>query len=106
MHRFVFGFILVLVTAGTVYSADDMVTRATKLFEKRHYEEAAGLLRSETSSLAPRGQGTANLLMGMIFFKNAVLHADLYQASASATQDYLKKLSAAQRTDRSRFVDL
>ena len=106
MFRFVFGFILVFVTAGTVSSADDVVTRATRLFEKRHYEDAAGLLRSEASSLAPGGQGTANLLLGMIYFKNAVLHADLYQASTSASQDYLKKLSAAQRTDRSRFVDL
>src|SRR3990170_4537521 len=102
MHRFVIGFILVLVTAETVYSADDVMTRATRLFEKRHYEEAAGLLRSEASSIASGGQGAANLLLGMIYFKNAVLHADLYQASASATQDYLKKLSAAQRQDRSR----
>lgn len=106
MKRFLSISVLMIGMTTLVHAADDAVARATKLYEKRHYEEAAGLLRYESASIAPAAHGAANLLLGMIHLKNAMLHADLYQASVSATQDYLKKLSAAQRSDRSRFIDL
>lgn len=98
MKQFLF-FIVLIGVATSAPAADDAVARATKLFEKRHYDEAAGMLRAES---AP----AAHLLLGMIHLKNAMLHADLYQTALAASQDYLKKLSSGQRTDRSRFVDL
>jgi tetratricopeptide (TPR) repeat protein len=103
------GFLLslvILMAAAQAFAADDGVTRAMKLYEKRHYHEAAGMLRAGSASIEQVKKGSANLALGMIYFKNAVLHRELYQAAVTASQDYLKKLSAAQGKDRSRFVDL
>ena len=101
-------FLLSILLAGTAqaYAADDVVTRAMRLYEKRHYDEAARMLRSESASIEPGKKGNANLALGMTYFKNAVLHRDLYQAANVTSQDYLKKLSAVQGENRSRFVDL
>jgi tetratricopeptide (TPR) repeat protein len=95
-----------LIAAAQAFAADDVVTRAMKMYEKRHYHEAARMLRRENASIEPGKRGSANLALGMVYFKNAVLHRELYQATLVASQDYLKKLSAAQGKDRSRFVDL
>ncbi len=65
-----------------------------------------GASAAEGASIEQGKKGSANLVLGMIYFKNAVLHRELYQAAVAASQDYLKKLSAAQGKDRSRFVDL
>jgi tetratricopeptide (TPR) repeat protein len=103
------GFFLstvILIASGQTFAADDVVTRGMKLYEKRHYNEAARLLRAETASIEQPKKGNANLALGMICFKNAVFHRELYQAALVASQDYLKKLSAVQGKDRSRFVDL
>jgi tetratricopeptide (TPR) repeat protein len=97
---------VILLAAAHAFAADDVVTRAMKLYEKRHYHEAARMLRAESASIEQGKKGSANLVLGMVYFKNAVLHRELYQAAAAASQDYLKKLSAAQGKDRSRFVDL
>ena len=97
---------VILMAAVQAFAASDGVTRAMKLYERRHYHEAARMLRAESASIEPGKKGSANLVLGMIYFKNAVLHRDLYQAAVAASQDYLKKLSAAQGKDRSRFVDL
>jgi tetratricopeptide (TPR) repeat protein len=64
------------------------------------------VLREEGGSVEQGKKGAADLALGMIYLKNAALHRDLYQAALATSQDYLKKLSAAQGKDRSRFVDL
>jgi hypothetical protein len=97
---------VILIAAAHAFAADDVVTRAMKLYEKRHYDEAARMLRAESASIEQAKKASANLALGMIYFKNAVLHRELHQAALVASQDYLKKLSAAQGKDRSRFVDL
>ena len=97
---------MIILTASQAVAVDDVLTRAVKLYEKRHYGEAAGLLRSNAASLGQAKQGQVNLALGMTYFKNAVLHRELYLASAWASQDYLKKLSALRGSSRSRFVDL
>ena len=97
---------IILITAAQASAADDVVTRAMKLYEKRHYVEAASVLREETGSVEQGKKGAANLALGMIYLKNATLHRELYQAALGASQDYLKKLSAAQGRERSRFADL
>ncbi len=96
---------LVLLTAVQVSAADDAVTKAMKLYEKQHYEDAAAVLRSDAASIDQPRQGTANLTLGMVYFKNALLHRELFQAAASASQDCLKKLAAARGPARSHFVD-
>ena len=97
---------IILIAAVQAFAADDAVTRAMKLYEKRHYGEAASMLRKGSASIEQGKKGAANLALGMIYFKNAVLHRELYHAAVVASQDYLKKLSTAQGRDRSRFVDL
>ncbi len=91
------------VTAAA-FGADDAVTRATKLYEKRHYGEAVSLLRAESGSIDQSRLGAVNLVLGMAYLKNAQLHRELQHAAATASQDYLKKL-AAERQSRSRYVD-
>ena len=98
--------LIILITATQVFAADDVVTRAMKLYEKRHYDEATRMLRADSASIEQSKNGAADLALGIIYFKNAVLHRELYQAAVLASQDYLKRLSAAQDKDRSRFVDL
>ena len=107
MGRFVLFLVsMSLMVATQASAADDVMTKAVKLYEMRHYDEAAGLLRASTASLGQAKQGPANLALGMTYFKNALLHRELYLASAWASQDYLKKLSALRGSSRSRFVDL
>jgi tetratricopeptide (TPR) repeat protein len=107
MGRFgVFLSSIILIAAALVFAADDVVTHAMKLYEKRHYDEAASMLRADSASIDQGKEGSANLALGMIYLKNAVLHRELYQAAVVASQDYLKRLSVAQGPDRSRFVDL
>ncbi len=77
-----------------------------KLYERRHYDEAAVALRAGLPSVEQSRQGAAYLTLGMIYLKNAELHRELYRESLAVHLDYLKKLSAAQGRDRSRFVDL
>jgi tetratricopeptide (TPR) repeat protein len=106
MKRFIFFFVLCMHTAASAYSADDAVSRAMKLYERRHYDEAAVALRADLPSVEQGRQDAAYLTLGMIYLKNAELHRELYQESLSVHLDYLKKLSAAQGKDRSRFADL
>ena len=107
MARFgVFLSLIILIAAAQVFAADDVVTRAMKLYEKRHYNEAARMLREDNASFDQDKKGSANLALGMIYFKDAVLHRELYQAAVVTSKDYLKRLSVARGPDRSRFVDL
>ena len=92
--------------SAPAFSADDAVTRAMKLYEKRHYTEGAAGLRAELGSIEPAKQAAAQLTLGMLYLKNAEFHRDLYQTSAAATLDYLRKLAADQGKNRSRYVDL
>jgi tetratricopeptide (TPR) repeat protein len=102
----IFFLSIILITAMQAFGADDVVTRTMKLYEKRHYDEAARMLRADVASIEQGKKGSANLALGMIYFKNAVFHRELYQAAIVVSQDYLKKLSAAKGKDRSRFAGL
>ena len=105
MKRLIFFLFICTLTASPAYSADDAVSRAMKLYERRHYVEAAAL-RGNLASVEQGRQGAAYLTLGMIYLKNAELHRELYRESLSVNLDYLKKLSAIRGKDRSRFVDL
>jgi tetratricopeptide (TPR) repeat protein len=98
--------IIMLIAATHAFAADEAVTKAMKLYEKRHYADAATTLRADLPTIERDKQGTAQLTLGMIYLKNAELHRDLYQESLTAHLDYLKKLSSTQGKSRSRFVDL
>lgn len=87
------------------HAADDPVSQAMKLYEKRRYEEAAALLRPAMAALDASRQGNANLMLGMIYMKGSELYRELYQSSLAASQDYLKRLTAAQGRTRSRYAN-
>lgn len=106
MRRFVLLHVAAIVAVATAYAADDAVTRAMKLYDKRHYDEAVNALRGDVASIEPAKQGAAHLALGMAYFRNAVLHRELYRAAGSLTRDFLQTVSATRGKDRSRFVDL
>ncbi len=97
---------LAVLAAAPAYAADDAVTVAMRLHEKRHYEDAARTLRPALSSLAPARQGAAHLTLGIIYLMNAELHHELHRAGVAAQLGYLRKLAAARGQDGSRFADL
>src|SRR5262245_26717426 len=86
------------------HAADDPVTAAMKLYEKRRYEQAARLV--EDARLDGERGAQAQLLLGMIYLKNADLHAAFARTAAAAELDYLDKLSKAGGEARSRYARL
>ena len=48
---------ILLISATQAFAADDMVTRAMKSYEKRHYNEAARTLRAEGASIEQGKKG-------------------------------------------------
>jgi len=68
---------IILIIVAQASASDDGVTRAMKLYEKRHYVEAANVLREESGSVEQGRKGPADLTLGMIYLKNAALHRDL-----------------------------
>jgi len=104
MRRFFVVVILGIAMTAPALAADDVVTKAMKLYEKRHYTEAALSLTNDLAGIDKGRQGLANLALGMIYLKNSMLHRELHQAALGVSQDYLRKLAAAQGQARSRFV--
>ncbi len=107
MGRFgLFLLSILLIPTLEALAGDDGMTRALRLYEKSHYDEAARILRADGASIEPGMKGSPNLALGTIYFKNAVLHSELYQTAVGASQDYLKRLVAAKGKNRSCFADL
>src|SRR2546427_5383957 len=90
-----------LAVSVPAYSADDPVTAALKLYEKRRYEQAARMLEG-VKDIAPQGQ----LVLGMIYLRNADLHEVLARTAAAAELDYLDKLLNNSSEGRSRYARL
>src|SRR5438552_460306 len=101
--RPLFSLILLTVVLGVctpAWGADDPVPAAMKLYEKRRYEQAARMLEG-VKDIAPQGQ----LVLGMIYLRNADLHEVLARTAAAAELDYLaagvpdEALAVAQAAD-------
>ena len=82
-------------------AGDEPVNAAMKLYEKRRYEQAARLLEG-VKDIAPQGQ----LVLGMIYLRNADLHEALARTAAAAQLDYLDKLLKHSPEGRSRYARL
>src|SRR5882724_10436784 len=87
--------------SAAAWGADDPVPAAMKLYEKRRYEQAARLLEG-VKDIAPQGQ----LVLGMIYLRNADLHEVLARTAAAAELDYLDKLLKASAEGHSRYARL
>jgi tetratricopeptide (TPR) repeat protein len=104
MKRLTVLILVAVLASGQAFGADDSLTKAMKLYEKRHYTEAAQTLRRDAAGIDRNKQGLANLALGMIYLKNAILHRELHQVALAVSQDYLRRLAAAQGSAKSRFV--
>src|SRR5918996_5738687 len=94
-------FTLISLTLAFGAAADEPVSAAMKLYEKRRYEQAARLLESAKDS-GPQAQ----LVLGMIYLRNADLHEAFARAAAAAELDYLDKLVRVGGEGRSRYARL
>src|SRR5467141_4814005 len=98
---FVIALALGLGASAAAWGADDPVPAAMKLYEKRRYEQAARMLEG-VKDIAPQGQ----LVLGMIYLRNADLHEVLARTAAAAELDYLDKLLNNSSEGRSRYARL
>jgi tetratricopeptide (TPR) repeat protein len=89
---------------GTASGADDPVTAAMKLYEKRRYEQAGRLL--EDARFDGERGAQAQLVLGMIYLRSADLHEAFARTAAAAQLDYLDKLSKTGGEGRSRYARL
>ncbi len=103
--RFLISF-LILLSAAQAPAGEDAATRAMKLYEKRHFAEAASMLRTSLPSLDPARQAAAQLTLGMSYLRNADLHERLYRQSLAVHLEYLRKIAAGHGKNRSRFANL
>ncbi|TMG95568.1 MAG: hypothetical protein E6H72_00205 [Betaproteobacteria bacterium] len=89
-----------LVASAPAYGADDPVGAAMKLYEKRRYEQAARLLEDALARPDAERRAQAQLVLGMIYLRNADLHEALARTAATAELDYLDKLLMTRTEDR------
>jgi tetratricopeptide (TPR) repeat protein len=87
-------------------AADDPIVAATKLYEKRRYEQAARTLEDALPRLDAARRGEAQILLAISYLQDAELHAAFARAAAAAELDYLGKLVGAGGEDRSRYARL
>jgi hypothetical protein len=97
---------LALVASAPVHSADDPVDAAMKLYEKRRYEQAARMLEDALARPDAERRAQAQLVLGMIYLRNADLHEAFARTAAAAELDYLDKLLKTGSGDRSRYARL
>jgi len=88
------------------YGADESLGAAMKLYEKRRYEQAARVLEGAVGRLDGDTRAQAQLVLGMIYLRDADLHETLARTAAAAELDYLDKLLKAGAGDRSRYARL
>lgn len=103
-------FVMALAAAPGVSAApggaDDPLSAATKLYEKRRYEQAARLLEGALPRLDAARRAQAQLVLGTIYLRNADLHEAFLRTAAAAELDYLDKLLKAGGEGRSRYARL
>ena len=97
---------LALGLSAPAYGADDPVDAAMKLYEKRRYEQAARMLEGALARPDEGRRAQAQLVLGMIYLRNADLHEALARTAATVELDYLDKLLKTRTEDRSRYARL
>src|SRR5437773_7131624 len=103
---FVVALAVALGVSARARGADDPVGAAMKLYEKRRYEQAARLLEEALARLEAERRPQAQLVLGMIYLRNADLHEAFARTAAAAELDYLDKLLRTRTEDRSRYARL
>ena len=103
---FVVSLALGLSLSAPARGADDPVDAAMKLYEKRRYEQATRVLEDALARLDAERRARAQLVLGMIYLRNADLHEALARTAAAAELDYLDKLLKTSSEGRSRYARL
>ena len=103
---FVIAVAVALSTSAPVRGADDPLGAAMKLYEKRRYEQAGRILEDALARLDAERRAQAQLVLGMIYLRNADLHEALARTAAAAELDYLDKLLKTSSEGRSRYARL
>ncbi len=91
--------------SGIVVAADDITSRALKLYEKHHYDEAIRLLRPEVGSNNAGPQAAASLALGMSYLGSAMLYRELHKTAQQIELDYLSQLSKQKAGTSSSYVN-
>src|SRR5882672_2588657 len=103
---FVVAVAVALSASAPACGADDPVDGAMKLYEKRRYEQAARMLEDALARPDAGRRAQAQLVLGMIYLRNADLHEALARTAAAAELDYLDKLLKTSTEGRSRYARL
>src|SRR5256712_8498864 len=93
-----------MLAATASWAADDAVARATQLYAKRHYRDAARTLETALPWLARAGRPTAPLTLGTVYLGTAELHRELSQSATPMQLEYLKALAAIRGPGASRLA--
>ena len=104
------GLTLPMLMAGmciieVVAAADDVTSRALKLYEKHHYEAATSLLRPEIATMNQGLQAAASLALGMSYLGSAMLYRELHKTAQQIELDYLTQLSKQKAGANSNYVN-
>src|SRR5207247_4327056 len=103
---FVVALAVALGVSARARGADDPVGAAMKLYEKRRYEQAARLLEEALARLEAERRPQAQLVLGMIYLRNADLHEAFGRTAAAAALAYPDKLLRTRTEGRSRYARL
>ena len=98
--------ILALLAAPVAWAADDAVARATRLYEQRHYRDAARMLETALPALDSARQAPASLTLGIIYLGSAELHRELARSARPIQLEYLKALATSRGPGASRLASL
>jgi hypothetical protein len=97
---------LTLGPSAPARAVDDVVDTAMKLYEKRRYEQATRTLEDALGRVNAERRAQAQLVLGMVYLRNAELHEALARTAAAAELDYLDKLIKTGAEGRSRYARL
>ena len=97
---------LALLPTPAAWAAEDAVARATRLYEQRHYRDAARTLETALPSLDAARQPTASLTLGIIYLGSAELHRELARTATPIQLEYLRALATTRGPGASRLARL
>ncbi len=98
--------LLALCLALPAWGADDAIDAATKLLQKRRYEQAARVLEAAFPGIDPARRAQAQLVLGTVYLRSADLHDALGRTAAAVEPDYFGKLLTSGVEGRSRYARL
>ena len=104
--RLLLSYFLLLLMAMPALAADEVTSRAMKLYEQHRYENAAQMLRPEMAAMSSANKAAASLALGMNYLGSATLYRALHQSALLVERDYLNQLRTQKTASPSLYADL